>query len=70
LDPSTTYCINILFDDVPTKSEERIRKKQRLQEVAPPCKRNLSMKYGRPATFLEPIPALERILDDINRPYA
>ena len=31
--------------------------------------RNLSMGYGQPTTKLEPIPALERILNDINRPY-
>ena len=71
---AATICIHqlitaftIVFDDVKTKSEERIRKKE-LREITP-YKRNLSMRYGRPTSFLEPIPSLERILDHINRPY-
>jgi hypothetical protein len=58
---------SIIFDDVRTKSEERTRKEQ-LRKMTP-IKRNLSVTYGRPTSFLEPIPALQQILDDINRPY-
>jgi hypothetical protein len=58
---------SIIFDDVRTKSEEKTRKEQLCKMT--PYKRNLSVTYDCPTSFLEPIPALQRILDDINRPY-
>jgi hypothetical protein len=57
----------IIFDDVPTASEARAAKRH-MYELTP-YKRNLSVEYGRPTTNLEHIPHLERILQDINRPY-
>ena len=57
----------IIFDDVPTASEARVAKKRKRELT--PYKRNLSVEYGRPTTNLEHIPHLERILQDINRPY-
>ena len=57
----------IVFDDVPTASEARAAKKRKRELT--PYKRNLSVVYGTPTTELEHIPALERIFQDINRPY-
>ena len=57
----------LLFDDVPTSSEARAAKRRRRELT--PYKRNLSMEYGTPTTNLEHVPHLERILQDINRPY-
>jgi hypothetical protein len=57
----------IIFDDVPTASEARAA--NRCKPELTPYKRNLSVEYGRPATNLEHISHLERILQDINRPY-
>jgi hypothetical protein len=57
----------IIFDDVLTASEARAAKKRKHELT--PYKRNLSVVYGTPTTELEHIPALERILQDINRPY-
>jgi hypothetical protein len=57
----------IIFDDVPTASEARAAKRH-MYELTP-YKRNLSVEYGRLTTNLEHIPHLERILQDINRPY-
>jgi len=57
----------IIFDDVPTASEARAAKKHKCEPT--PYKRNLSVVYGTPTTELEHIPALECILQDINRPY-
>jgi hypothetical protein len=57
----------IIFDDVPTASEARATKKRKHELI--PYKRNLSVVYGTSTTELEHIPALERILQDINRPF-
>jgi hypothetical protein len=57
----------IIFDDVPTASEARTAKRHKRELT--PYKRILSVEYGRPTTNLEHIPHLERILQDINRPY-
>ena len=57
----------IIFDDTPTKAEQRNAKKRKRELT--PHKRNGSTRYGRPTTNLEPVPALEKILQDINRPY-
>ncbi len=57
----------IIFDDVPTASEARAAKKRKRELT--PYKRNLSVVYGTPTTKLEHIPALKRILQDINQPY-
>ena len=57
----------IIFDDVPTASEARAAKRRKRELTS--YKRNLSVEYGRPTTNLEHIPYLERILQDINRPY-
>jgi len=57
----------IICDDVPTASESRAAKKRK-RELSP-YKRNLSVVHGTPTTELEHIPALECILQDINRPY-
>ncbi len=57
----------IIFDDVPTAYEAQAAKWHKRELT--PYKRNLSMEYGRPTTNLEHIPHLERILQDINRPY-
>jgi hypothetical protein len=57
----------IIFDDVPTAYEARAAKRRKHELT--PYKRNLSMVYGTPTTNLEHVPHLERILQDINRPY-
>jgi hypothetical protein len=57
----------IIFDDVPTASEARAAKKHKRELT--PCKRNLSVEYGRLTTNLEHVLHLERILQDMNRPY-
>jgi len=57
----------IIFDDVPTASEARTTKRHKRELT--PYKRNLSVEYGRPATNLEHVPHLERIFQDMNRPY-
>jgi hypothetical protein len=57
----------IIFDDTPTKAEQRNVKKRKRELT--PHKRNGSTRYGRPTTNLELVPALEKILQDINRPY-
>jgi hypothetical protein len=58
---------NIIFDDVPTKFEQRMRK-QRQCELTP-YKRNLSVWYGPPSTELVPRPVLDRLLLDEKRAY-
>ncbi len=57
----------IIFDDVPMAYEARAVKRRKHELT--PYKRNLSMEYGTPTTNLEHVPHLERILQDINRPY-
>jgi len=57
----------IIFDVVPTASEARAAKRRKHELTS--YKRNLSVEYGRPTTNLEHIPHLERILQDMNRPY-
>jgi hypothetical protein len=52
---------------VPTASEA-LAAKRRKHELTP-CKRNLSVEYGRSTTYLDYIPHLECILQDITRPY-
>jgi hypothetical protein len=57
----------IIFDDIPTATEARAAKKHKHELT--PYKRNLSVTYDTPTTELEHIPALECILQDMNRPY-
>jgi hypothetical protein len=53
---------NIIFDDVPTKFEQRMRKRR--EHELTPYKRNLSVQYGPPTTELVPQPVLDRLLLD------
>ena len=47
-----------IFVDVPTKFEEKMKKKRR--ELTP-YKRNVSVRYGRPTTALVPQPVLNNL---------
>jgi hypothetical protein len=58
---------NIIFDDIPTKLERKVGKKRKCEVT--PYKRNHSMKYSSPATPLEPINVLHKILQDSDRAY-
>ncbi len=57
----------IIFDDTPTKAEQRNMKKRKRELTS--HKRNGSTRCGRPTANLELIPVLENIFQDINRPY-
>jgi hypothetical protein len=57
----------VLFDDVPTKWEKRMAKKRKRELT--PYKRNVSVRYSRPTSALEPVNMLQHILNDTNRGY-
>ena len=56
----------ILFDDVPTKFEQKSRKKR--ERELTPYKRNLSVRYEMPTTNIILQPVLNHLLTDQNRP--
>ncbi len=57
----------IFFDDVPTKFEQRMRKRKE-RELTPYTK-NLSVQYGPLTSELVPQPMLDRLLLDKRRVY-
>jgi hypothetical protein len=57
----------LIFDDVPTKFEERMQKKRKREFT--PYKRNVVAKVPPPVTTLEPVHVLDSLLVDDNREY-
>ena len=57
----------IVFDDVPTKYEERMKKRR--QRELTHYKRNLSVRYATLTTNLVPQFVLNQLLVDENRAY-
>jgi hypothetical protein len=57
----------IFFDDIPTKHEQKSRKKR--ERELTPYKRNVSVKYSTPTTFLVPHQVLDNLLQDPDRAY-
>jgi hypothetical protein len=58
---------SIIFDDVPTKFEQRMKKRR--QRELTPYKRNFSVRYATPTTNLVPQLVLNQLLADDNRAY-
>jgi hypothetical protein len=58
---------DVLFDNVPTKFEQKLRKKR--EQKLTPYKRNLSMRYEIPTTNPILQPVLNHLRRDQNRAY-
>jgi hypothetical protein len=57
----------IFFDDIPTKHEQKSRKKR--ERELTPYKRNVSVKYSTPTTVLIPHQVLDNLIPDPDRAY-
>jgi hypothetical protein len=57
----------VFFDDIPTKHEQKSRKKR--ERELTPYKCNVSVKYSTPTTVIVPHRVLDNLVQDPDRAY-